>query len=103
MITLNRVIRNINPKIFRELSMNRADEIVQYALVLHLHNKDIRNPEKHFWEGLCTSVNEKDKITIWEHAVNRFTAEFIKEFCNGDGSINWEKLVHFNRGMKEKQ
>ena len=39
----------------------------------------------------------------WEHAVNRFTAEFIKDFCNGDGSINWEKLVHFNSGMKEKQ
>ncbi len=36
----------------------------------------------------------------WEHAVNRFTAEFIRDFCNGDGSINWEKFVEFNSGQK---
>ncbi len=36
----------------------------------------------------------------WEHAINRFTAEFIKDFCNGDGSINWERLVEFNSGTK---
>jgi hypothetical protein len=27
---------------------------------------------------------------------NRLTLEFIKEFCNQDGSINWEKLVVYN-------
>ncbi|MBI5232798.1 MAG: cytoplasmic protein [Deltaproteobacteria bacterium] len=36
----------------------------------------------------------------WECAVNRFTAEFIKDFCNRDGSINWEKLVELNSGMR---
>lgn len=36
----------------------------------------------------------------WDCAVNRFTAEFIKDFCNEDGSIKWEKLVKFNSGMK---
>ncbi len=36
----------------------------------------------------------------WERAVNRFTAEFIRDFCNGDGSINWEKFVEFNSGIK---
>lgn len=35
----------------------------------------------------------------WGRAVNRFTAEFIKDFCNKDGSINWEKFVEFNSGM----
>jgi hypothetical protein len=34
----------------------------------------------------------------WARAVNGFTAEFIRDFCNGDGSIDWEKLVRFNSG-----
>ena len=34
----------------------------------------------------------------WAAAVNRFTVEFIKDFCNSNGSINWEKLVQFNSG-----
>ena len=29
----------------------------------------------------------------WNAAVNRFTAEFIRDFCQEDGSIDWEKLV----------
>jgi hypothetical protein len=29
----------------------------------------------------------------WDAAVNRFTAEFIKDFCFPDGNIDWEKLV----------
>jgi hypothetical protein len=28
--------------------------------------------------------------------VNRFTAEFIKEFCDRDGGIDWDRLVAFN-------
>jgi len=31
----------------------------------------------------------------WDAAVNRFTAEFVKEFCFSDGRIDWEKLVRF--------
>jgi len=31
-------------------------------------------------------------------AVNRFTKDFINEFCNPDGTINWEKLVKLNSG-----
>ena len=37
----------------------------------------------------------------WAHAVNRFTAEFIDDFCNEDGSINWGKLVEFNSGISK--
>ena len=29
----------------------------------------------------------------WDAAVNRFTAEFIRDYCLPDGSIDWEKLV----------
>ncbi len=31
----------------------------------------------------------------WDAAVNRFTGEFIKDFCFKDGRIDWEKLVRF--------
>jgi len=31
----------------------------------------------------------------WDAAVNRFTAEFVKDFCFPDGRIDWEKLVRF--------
>ena len=31
----------------------------------------------------------------WDAAVNKFTAEFVKDFCLTSGQINWEKLVRF--------
>jgi len=31
----------------------------------------------------------------WGAAVNRFTEEFIRDFCHADGRIDWEKLVRF--------
>jgi hypothetical protein len=33
---------------------------------------------------------------VWDAAVNRFTAEFITDFCNPDGAIDWEKLTAFS-------
>lgn len=29
----------------------------------------------------------------WDAAINRFTVEFVKDFCFSDGRIDWEKLV----------
>lgn len=34
----------------------------------------------------------------WSRALNRFTREFANDFCQGDGSIDWEKLTEFNSG-----
>jgi len=31
----------------------------------------------------------------WDAAVNKFTADFVKDFCFSDGRIDWEKLVRF--------
>lgn len=33
--------------------------------------------------------------------LNVFTAEFIKKYCNPDGSINWEKIVELNSKAKK--
>ena len=32
----------------------------------------------------------------YDKAVNRFTKDFLEEFANADGGIDWEKLVRFN-------
>jgi len=39
--------------------------------------------------------HRREYTPAWDAAVNRFTAEFIKDFCFPDGSIDWEKLVRF--------
>lgn len=38
----------------------------------------------------------------YNKVVNRFTGEFIKEFCQPDGAIVWDKLVRFNSGQETK-
>lgn len=35
---------------------------------------------------------EKSKI------INRFTRQFIDDFCEASGAIDWQKLVEFNSG-----
>jgi hypothetical protein len=42
--------------------------------------------------------NEEFQIEYGK-VINRFTAEFIKDFCQPDGTILWNELVHFNSGM----
>jgi len=44
--------------------------------------------------------HRREYTPAWDAAINRFTAEFIKEFCFPDGSIDWEKLVRFVSGEK---
>ncbi|MPM11925.1 hypothetical protein SDC9_58276 [bioreactor metagenome] len=34
----------------------------------------------------------------YQKAANRLVKEFTNEFCNDDGSIDWEELVEFNSG-----
>lgn len=38
-------------------------------------------------------------IEAYTAAVNRFTKEFVEQFCHDDGSIDWEKLARFNSGQ----
>lgn len=39
---------------------------------------------------------------LWDQAVNRFTAEFIRDFCDPKGAIDWEKLVEFTSSSKSR-
>lgn len=76
---------------FRELAGQAFWEMLTgdpdfYLKIIHLM-KD--KPQEHLIEYKAA----------WDAAINRFTNEFYKEFCNDDGSINWEKLVTFNSGI----
>lgn len=39
--------------------------------------------------------HKQNYAPAWDAAVNKFTAEFLKDFCFPDGRIDWEKLVRF--------
>ena len=37
---------------------------------------------------------------LWDAAMNRFTREFVTDFCSADGAIDWEKLTAFGSGAR---
>lgn len=47
--------------------------------------------------------HRKEYAPAWDAAINRFTLEFIKDFCFPDGSIDWEKLVRFTSEDKDSK
>ncbi len=53
-------------------------------------------------EPLGHKAKERNEAFQIEYGkvINRFTAEFIKEFCESDGTILWDKLVRFNSATK---
>ncbi len=69
---------------------------------------------QNFWEFISGSSNlytdiieplgyqakAKNDQFVKEYAkvVNKFTAEFIKEFCDAEGNMLWEEIVKFNSG-----
>lgn len=62
--------------------------------------------DEEFYLRIITLMKEKPAQHLieyrkaWGAAVNRFTKEFINEFCLDDGSIDWEKLTRFNSGRR---
>lgn len=51
-------------------------------------------------EPLGHKAKEKNDQFAEEYAkvINKFTREFVSEYCDNDGSILWGKLVQFNSG-----
>lgn len=45
--------------------------------------------------------NRPQYRAMWDQAVNRFTAEFIQDFCDRKGAIDWEKLVTFSSSVEK--
>jgi hypothetical protein len=55
-------------------------------------------------EPLGQSAKAKNEMFLREYdkVVNRFTAQFIRKYCERSGSIKWKKLVKFNSGKTGK-
>ena len=53
-------------------------------------------------EPLGHKAKQKNDVFNKEYSkvINRFTNEFFEEYCQSDGSIDWEKLLKFNSGKK---
>ncbi|MFO7889526.1 MAG: PmeII family type II restriction endonuclease [bacterium] len=62
------------------------------------------NLYKEIIEPLGHKAKEKNDFFMESYAnmINKFTKEFSLDFCNSNGSINWEKLVEFNSGRNKK-
>lgn len=72
-----------------------------------------------FWEALTGDKDFYTKIisymdtlpeqyienyrTTYNRASNRLIRDFSIEFCNSDGTINWEKLVDYNSGSPSRK
>lgn len=46
--------------------------------------------------GYRAKEHNEDFFTQKSKIVNRFTKQFIEEFCDSTGAIDWVKLVEFN-------
>ena len=51
-------------------------------------------------EPIGYKAKEKNEEFLEEKAkiVNLFTKQFINDFCNKAGQVDWQKLVKFNSG-----
>jgi hypothetical protein len=49
------------------------------------------------------SQHRKDYKAEYDKAVNRYIREFTTDFCKPDGAIDWDKLLIFNSGPRERR
>ena len=51
-------------------------------------------------EPLGHQAREKNEEfqAAYAKIVNQFTRQFLREFCDDDGMVNWKQLVQFNSG-----
>lgn len=60
-----------------------------------------------FYRKLIKPLGKKAKnrnrkfMTEYAKIINKFTQQFLQEFCLEDGSIDWDGLVKFNSGKKD--
>jgi len=117
----------INSKNAKEKRERETGKSVKVLNGCCFGKKKNRNPEKDGYQKICGQEfwhlisNEEDfyiKIVepigfrakerneefqeAYAIVVNKFTLEFALKFCN-DGRIDWEKLLQFNSGKKNKK
>ncbi len=46
--------------------------------------------------GMKAKERNEEFKEQYSKMINQFTKDFLIEFCNDDGSIDWERLVRYN-------
>lgn len=65
--------------------------------------------DKDFYKKIITYMGELPERYVdfynasYDRACNRLVRDFSQEFCNADGSIDWEKLVDYNSGSPARR
>jgi len=56
-------------------------------------------------EPLGNKAKERNEAfqQLYVQTINKFTRQFITDFCKERGDTDWEKLVEFNSGMKKNK
>ncbi|MDR0695041.1 MAG: cytosolic protein [Prevotellaceae bacterium] len=49
--------------------------------------------------GHQSKEKNEDFMRLYSQMINKFTKEFVNDFCNDNGEIDWEKLVQFNSAI----
>jgi len=52
--------------------------------------------------GHKATERNKEYQLIYSKMIHKFTVQFLNEFCNENGEVDWQKLVKFNSGMKKE-
>jgi poly(3-hydroxybutyrate) depolymerase len=52
--------------------------------------------------GHQAKQKNQDFMDEYDKVINRFTGEFINQFCHPNGQILWEEIVKFNSSMTLK-
>lgn len=119
---LTELLLNLNPYLLKIDSNENASKIVEELMKAQISDSDEAIFEDVFSEPVAriassgkTALDKpvrfmrnaptkhaKQYALAWDAGINRFTAEFIKDFCFTDGSIDWEKLVQFVSKEKPK-
>ena len=55
-------------------------------------------------EPLGNRAKERNEAfqQLYVQTINKFTGQFITDFCKENGDTDWEKLVEYNSGMKKR-
>ncbi len=46
--------------------------------------------------GYKAKENNDEYLKLYSQMINKFTKEFVIDFCNDNGEIDWQKLVQYN-------
>ena len=92
MITLQRLLKGINPLALRTMGIRQPGDIIDAALFIYLAKRDDKFIKEIFWNQLTGGERRDDRWEKLACTQNLLWREFYESYCNSDGSVNWKKL-----------